>query len=164
MDSWPPVPAYVRLFASSSQWAPPPPPPPVVEGEYDMFGVRYSTEPVVATLQSCGVQQLTDGVSAREDLRKLLRSLLVHYADLVQGIVNGEHGQTEARLSAIETIFLNMHFIINSHRPQQAVETVAAMLRLEIERQRRLAAELEAACDAAEALLDREPAAKKAKE
>jgi hypothetical protein len=136
----------------------------VVEGEYDLFGVRYSTEPAVTSLQSCGVQQLTDGVGAREDLRKLIRSLLVHYADLVQGIVGGEHGPTEARLAAIETIFLNMHFIVNSHRPQQAVDTVAAMLRRETERQRGLAAELEAACDAAEALLDRQPAVKRAKE
>jgi mediator of RNA polymerase II transcription subunit 7 len=163
MDSWPPVPAYVRLFAATSQWAPPAPPPPV-EGEYDMFGVRYSTEPAVPTLQSAGVQQLTDGVSARDDLRKLIRSLLVHYTELVQGVVGGEHGLTESRLAAIETIFLNMHFIVNSHRPQQAVDTAAAMVRRETERLRALAAELETACDAAEALLDREPAAKRAKE
>ncbi len=135
----------------------------MIEGEYDMFGVRYNTAPEVPSLQNCGVQQLTDGVSAKEDLRKLVRSVLVHYVELVGGVVAGEKGETEARLTAIETMLLNMHFIVNSHRPQQAVDTVAAMVRVEVERQRRLAGVIEAACDEAEALLEGQPVLKRQK-
>lgn len=169
MDSWPPVPPYVRLFAADSKYAPPQPPP-VIDGAYEMFGMPYNTHPVPATLQASGIQQLTDGVSAVDDLRKLTRSVLLCYTELVQGVVLGEVGATETRLAALETMFLNMHFIVNSHRPQQAVETAEALVRLEIERQLKLAKDIHAACDDAEALLkrrdadnDQEPAMKKQK-
>jgi hypothetical protein len=90
----------------------------VIEGPYEMFGMGYHTDPVPATLQGSGIQVLSDGNNAGEDLQKLIRSLLVAYIELVQGTALGETGLNEARLSAIETMLLNMHFIVNSYRPQ----------------------------------------------
>jgi hypothetical protein len=126
---------------------------PVIDGSYEVFGMPYNTHPVAATLEGSGIQHLTDGVSAKDDLKKLTRSLLVSYTEMVQGVVLGEKGQTEERLAALEAIFLNMHFIVNSHRPQQAAETTEALVRLEIDRQLNLAKEIHSACDEAEALL-----------
>jgi hypothetical protein len=53
MDSWPPIPPYVKLFAEDSEYLPPPPPKPV-EGEYLMFGQHYNTVQKNPTLTEMG--------------------------------------------------------------------------------------------------------------
>ncbi len=128
-----------------------------------MFGMPYHTRPEAPTLEGSGLVRLSDGESAAADLRKLVRSALVQYMELVQGVVQGEVGRTEERLAALETMLLNMHFIVNSYRPRQALDTTAALVRLEIDRQKKLTREIHDACDEAEALLDRQPPAKKQK-
>jgi hypothetical protein len=84
-------------------------------------------------------------------LQKLTKSVLVTYIELVKGIVQGEN--QEARLNAIETIFMNMHYLINIHRPQQATDTVVNLMKGELERKKRLIGEIETACEEAEAEL-----------
>ena len=117
-----------------------------------MFGLPYATQRSEPTLEEAGVPRLSDGRGGGHDLRKLARSALVTYVEMVKGMEQGEN--QEARLGALEVMFVNMHFLCNQHRPQQATDSIKRIMRQEIERQKELTAELAAACDAAEALLD----------
>ena len=104
--------------------------------------------------------QLTDG-DCNGDLQKLARSVLVTYLEMVKGAAQGEN--QEARLGAIEVMYVNMHFLVNQHRPQQAHDMVLNMMREELKRRDELLGQIETACQEAERILDGEPANKKTK-
>ena len=158
MDSWPSVPPFYRLYGpeqpatvNGRRYEAPAPPPPL-EGSYRMFGLPYSTQPAEPTLAEAGVPTLSDGEGGGKDLQKIVRSVLVTYVEMVRGMEQGEN--QEARLGALEVMFVNMHFLCNRHRPQQATDSIKRIMRQEIERQKQLTAEMAAACDAAETLLE----------
>ena len=153
MESFPPVPPYFSFFNDNSSFIPPDPPKPI-EGEYEMFGARYTTKTEELSLEQTGLRQLCDedGSNSASDLKRLSKMALLHFSDLIRGMVQGEN--QDERIAALETIFVNMHFIANRHRPQQAIDSVCAMLRQEIERQKRLAEEIDAACEEAEKVLE----------
>jgi hypothetical protein len=117
-----------------------------------MFGAQYSNQLPQPSLAEDGVQQLFRDDHVVEDFKSLNRALLVHYLDLVRGMRLGEN--QEARLAAMETILVNMHFIINSKRPEQARQMVSSIAHTTVLRQQRLCEELDIACDEAEALLE----------
>lgn len=158
MDSWPPPPPYYKLYAEGGaeiegvQYSAPPAPPPVIEGAYLMFGMPYNTDNAMPTLAESGMTVLSDGGSCGADLQKLTRSALVTYMEMIRGLIHGEN--QEARLAAIEVMFVNMHYLVNLHRPQQAHDAVKQLMRQEIDRLKQLTQDLRQATDAAEALLN----------
>lgn len=165
MDSWPPPPPFFKLFAEESEFIPPAPPRPI-EGQYEMFGASYSTKFVSPSLEESGVQRLTtsDGADAVSDLRKQMRTALCLYVDLVLGMSQGE--PQDERLAVLEKVFLNMHFIVNSHRPQQAMDAFLAMMKQGVAERKRMSKEIDDACKEAELVLEtfeNEPDVKKIK-
>lgn len=174
IQSWPPVPAYVRLFRQEEEgdaeekgekkeekkrpprYAEPPPPRPLGEEEaYSVFAIPCQLKAPLPTLEGSGIPDLGSS------LQTLVRSVLVTYLELVRGTVQGQN--QDPRLDAIRTMLINMQFLVNQHRPQQAYDTVKNIMRAELERKRALIAELDAACDQAEQLLDHEGPQKRSK-
>lgn len=153
MDAWPPPPPFWKLHAADSTHAPPAPPrvPDGAEEALLMYGARYSTSLSLPTLRDAGMPQLFDASTSVADFRRLNESLLVHYVDLVRGMRRGDN--QDARLEAMEKVFVNMHFLINSRRPAQAEAALAATISAQVARQREWTRQLEEACDEAEALL-----------
>jgi hypothetical protein len=158
MDSWPPPPPYYKLYAEGGaeiegvHYPTPPAPPPVIQGDYRMFGMPYNTDCKMPTLAESGMIVLSDGGSCGANLQKLTRSALVTYMEMIRGLTQGEN--QEARLAAIEVMLVNMHYLVNLHRPQQAQDAVKQMMRQEIDRLKQLTQDLKQATDAAEALLN----------
>lgn len=154
MDAWPPVPPFYKLYGDDGSHAPPEPPPLPSEDDkaITMFGAHYTVGLTIPSLMEAGVRQLFGETNPVADFKRLNESVMVHYLDLVRGMRQGEN--QDDRVAAIETILFNMHSMINSRRPSQAREEIAARARELAQEQRRLAAALRDACDEGERLLD----------
>ncbi|KAI7881357.1 MED7-domain-containing protein [Lichtheimia hyalospora FSU 10163] len=76
-----------------------------------------------------------------EKLKKLNRSLMTQYLQLLQTLVENpqEYGQ---KIENISTIFINMHHILNEYRPHQARETLRLLMENQISKKKEMAAEL----------------------
>lgn len=155
MDSWPAPPSYWTLWESCSEYSPPTNPPTIpfeAEQSVTMFGAPYETRLSLPTLESSGMEQLFEGEGDAKEFRRLNDSLLLHYMDMLRGMRMGEN--QDERLRAMEKIFTNMHYLINTRRPQQARLMVRDLVRQNVKRQEELIASLEEACDEAERLLE----------
>jgi hypothetical protein len=153
--AWPPVPVYSKLFEEESQFAPPEPPAPPAGDTFTAFGNESSTRLLFPTLAENGVQVLYDAnASASSELKRLNKSALVQYCEIVEGLISEGDAKLDDRLSSLETMLINMHYLVNTHRPQQASDALVSMLRETIKRNRDLSEGLKAACDDAERVLE----------
>lgn len=124
-SSFPPPPAYVELFRDGADTQRPPPPPPI-SGHYMLFGQPLTTEMTFnANLSEQGCTQLfsvderTGEPDMKEELRKLNRSLVFCYYEFLQMLVHRADGCDE-KLKDLESIQINIHYLLNSYRPRQA--------------------------------------------
>lgn len=69
-------------------------------------------------------------------LKRIMRSLLLNFLDLV-GIMSEDPQQGDAKISDLETLFLNAHQLVNEYRPHQARETLILQMEEQIERKRK---------------------------
>lgn len=69
-------------------------------------------------------------------LKRIMRSILLNFLDLV-GILSEDPQQSDAKISDLETLFLNAHQLVNEYRPHQARETLILQMEEQIERKRK---------------------------
>mmetsp|Transcript_49493 Transcript_49493/g.82295 ORF Transcript_49493/g.82295 Transcript_49493/m.82295 type:complete len:188 (+) Transcript_49493:35-598(+) len=145
VSAFPPPPAYFRLYEEDGPPSPkrrklPPPPELPPPGNYTMFGETYTTEDKLPSLADDGRQQLYSNApdaDMKQELRKLVRSLLLHSLRLVDVLV--EHpSQFRTKVQDIELLLVNVHHLLNSFRPHQARELVIDVLRAQINRKKEL--------------------------
>ncbi|KAI8141613.1 mediator complex, subunit Med7 [Fennellomyces sp. T-0311] len=137
-----------------------PPPPPT--DSYTIFDQRWQVHEQLQPLSELGVKQLfpsgpigNDYAKRRDhlfltvailkdriqELKKLNRTLIVQFLDLLDVLVN-DPDQYGERIENISTIFINMHHILNEYRPHQARETLRLLMENQIAKKKRMAAEL----------------------
>ena len=82
---------YINLFSEENLRrgrAPRPPPPPSVSESYSMFGVPYSNEEMIRSLESQNIKRLIPiHYDRRKELKKLNHSLFVNFLDLIDLLI-----------------------------------------------------------------------------
>ncbi|KAI8641024.1 mediator complex, subunit Med7 [Parasitella parasitica] len=120
-----------------------PPLPPT--DEYSVFDQKWQINDRLPTLAELGVKQIYPGDSLDrvQELKKLNRSLIAQYLDLLDVLETNPTGYGK-HIENISTIFLNMHHILNAYRPHQARETLRLLMEHQLARKRQQTAELRA--------------------
>lgn len=130
-----------------------PPAPP--NEDYTIFGQRI---PIVDRLQSlaeAGIERLpAEGSDRVVELKKLSRSLLVKFLDIVQ-TMGVDPEQFPGKLQDVRLLLLNIHNLVNEYRPQQTRELLIGMMRDQLAQGQAEIATLEKHCDETEQLIER---------
>lgn len=159
------------------------PPPPPIQGHMVIFGEECNTEEEILRvcffrlagesnaevvffqpLPSQGITQLYSSTAdPRQELKRLTRSLVAAFLDLVEILVRcPEAPERQEKLDHLRLLFINTHHLINEYRPHQARETLHLMMQVQ-KRERvaiadRFHQHFEAAHNSLKACLDSLPA------
>ncbi|CAO0789204.1 unnamed protein product [Mucor circinelloides] len=120
-----------------------PPLPPT--DDYTVFDQKWQINDRLPTLQELGVKQIypEDSIDRVQELKKLNRSLIVQYLDLLD-VLEKNPSEYGKHIENISTILLNMHHILNAYRPHQARETLRLLMEHQLTKKRQQTAELKA--------------------
>ncbi|KAK6354821.1 Mediator of RNA polymerase II transcription subunit 7 [Orbilia brochopaga] len=142
---------------ASSQQLPPElvcliPPKPPTEGQYRSFGDAWNIPDRLPTLKELNIPQLfpepsdeSYNVDRAQELRRLCKSLLLNYLELV-GIMGMAPEEFEEKVYHLRIHLINIHQLINEYRPHQARETLISMMEEQLERSRQETEENRKAC------------------
>ncbi|KAK6538867.1 Mediator of RNA polymerase II transcription subunit 7 [Orbilia ellipsospora] len=143
--------------ASSQQQLPPElvcliPPKPPTEGQYRSFGDTWNIPDRLPTLKELNIPQLfpepsgeSYNVDRAQELRRLCKSLLLNYLELV-GIMGMSPEEFEEKVYHLRIHLINIHQLINEYRPHQARETLIAMMEEQLEKSKQETEENRKAC------------------
>ncbi|KAJ6261337.1 Mediator of RNA polymerase II transcription subunit [Drechslerella dactyloides] len=128
------------------------PPKPPTEGQYRSFGDTWNIPDRLPTLNELNIPQLfpepsdeSYNVDRAQELRRLCKSLLLNYLELV-GIMGMAPEEFEEKVYHLRIHLINIHQLINEYRPHQARETLISMMEEQLERSRQETAENRKAC------------------
>jgi mediator of RNA polymerase II transcription subunit 7 len=137
-----------------------PPSAPCPDESYAMFGRMYATTDRLPSLQECGRVRLYDdspNVRASSELRRLnklllslFRTLLVTLSTPTPASPHGSPPQHAVLVANIENVFINMHHLLNTLRPAQAVRDLRLLLEHQTEGRRAAARKLKEAMHVAD--------------
>ncbi|PIO62463.1 MED7 protein [Teladorsagia circumcincta] len=117
--------SLVRGFVSGAVLPPPP-----VQSVFTVFGEEYRLEDdIIRSLASQNIKQLyPTKYDWKTEMKKLNRSVVVAFLDLLDILVRcPDHPERNEKINDIQTIFINMHHLINEYRPLQARDTLRMM-------------------------------------
>lgn len=117
------------------------PPPMPKSSKYRAFGSVWQVKDELPDLETLGLTQLykkaneydTNNYQYKiQELRKLLKSLLLNYLELV-GILGINPALYEKKVENIRTILVNIHHLLNEYRPHQSRESLIMLLEEQVE-------------------------------
>lgn len=117
------------------------PPPMPKSSKYRAFGSVWQVKDELPDLETLGLTQLykkanqydTNNYQYKlQELRKLLKSLLLNYLELV-GILGINPELYEKKVENIRTILVNIHHLLNEYRPHQSRESLIMLLEEQVE-------------------------------
>ena len=130
------------------------PPPMPKNQQYRAFGSIWQVKDQLPDLESMGLTQLykksTENESTNyqykiQELRKLLKSLLLNYLELI-GVLSINPDMYERKVENIRTILVNIHHLLNEYRPHQSRESLIMLLEEQLEYKRGEIREIEQVC------------------
>ncbi|KAJ3288622.1 Mediator of RNA polymerase II transcription subunit 7 [Borealophlyctis nickersoniae] len=129
-------------------------PPPPIEGDYIMFGGKYETGYMTASLKESGVLQLfPEGrIDTAAELHKLNHSLILNFLELIETLAVRPE-QFQHKSADIRAIVNNMHYLLNEYRPHMARDTLRLLMAHQIERRKKTAENIERCCQELESAL-----------
>ncbi|SJM84992.1 related to Mediator of RNA polymerase II transcription subunit 7 [Zygosaccharomyces bailii] len=129
-------------------------PPPMPKHQYRAFGSIWQVKDRLPDLEASGLTQLykkpdddtsTDYQYKIQQLRRLLKSLLLNYLELV-GILSVNPDLYPAKVEHIGTILVNIHHLLNEYRPHQSRESLIMLLEGQVEYKKREIQQIEQVC------------------
>lgn len=130
------------------------PPPMPKNQQYRAFGSIWQVKDQLPDLETMGLTQLykksTESESTNyqykvQELRKLLKSLLLNYLELV-GVLSINPDVYERKVEDIRTILVNIHHLLNEYRPHQSRESLIMLLEEQLEYKRGEIREIDQVC------------------
>lgn len=133
------------------------PPPMPADAQYRAFGSVWQVKDRLPDLESMGLTQLynkqdpTTGTSTTnyqykiQELKKLLKSLLLNYLELV-GVLSINPEIYQQKVEDIRTILVNTHHLLNEYRPHQSRESLIMLLEGQVEYKKREIQEINQIC------------------
>jgi len=152
---FPPPPEFYKLYKNKDDDAAPPLPPllPEQEETYETFGATHADpskllapellvdDPDFPFQKLYTIVPHDDGgrgnerkrlINAKTEIQKLNRETLDRFAALANDLQNAP-SRTNERIEEIALLYNNLHHLLNTIRPLQARETVAFILKRQIE-------------------------------
>ncbi|KAK6512277.1 Mediator of RNA polymerase II transcription subunit 7 [Arthrobotrys musiformis] len=127
-----------------------PPKPPT--DKYQSFGQIWTLPERHPTLQELNIPQLfpepnneSYNVDRAQELRRLSKSLLLNYLELV-GIMGISPEEYAEKVYHLRIHLINIHELINNYRPHQARETLISMMEEQLEKSRQETEDNKKAC------------------
>ncbi|CAN6600485.1 mediator of RNA polymerase II transcription subunit 7 [Trichomonascus vanleenenianus] len=115
------------------------PPEVPVDKPYRSFGNVWQTEDKLQSLKDVNIKQLYGSLANPGDrireLKKLLKSLLVNYLELV-GIMSINPEQFPGKVEDMRVILINIHHLLNEYRPHQSRENLILLMEEEMRKKR----------------------------
>ncbi|KEQ74284.1 MED7-domain-containing protein, partial [Aureobasidium namibiae CBS 147.97] len=103
------------------------PPEPPADGKYKSFGAQHDLAQPAQSLSQAGIQELYPTDVAHLDptphLQTLTRAVLLNFLELV-GTLSVNPTQGPEKVEHLQTLFYNLHDLINRYRPHQARESL----------------------------------------
>ncbi|THZ24013.1 mediator of RNA polymerase II transcription subunit 7 [Aureobasidium pullulans] len=103
------------------------PPEPPADGRYKSFGAQHDLAQPAQSLAQAGIQELFPADAAHLDptphLQTLTRAVLLNFLELV-GTLSVNPTQGPEKVEHLQTLFYNLHDLINRYRPHQARESL----------------------------------------
>lgn len=130
------------------------PPPMPSNQQYRAFGSVWQVKDQLPDLEVMGITQLYKKSEDEEannyqnkiqELRKLLKSLLLNYLELV-GIISINPELFEQKVENIRTILVNIHHLLNEYRPHQSRESLIMLLEEQLEYKKSEIKKIEEVC------------------
>lgn len=108
---------------------------------YRMFGNIWDPKQSdLQSLEQAGIKQLYSPLTSSSDrmyeLKKLLKSLLANYLELV-GIMSIAPEKFPAKTEDLRVILINMHHLLNEYRPHQSRESLVLLMEEQIASKRK---------------------------
>ncbi|KEQ94173.1 hypothetical protein AUEXF2481DRAFT_6226 [Aureobasidium subglaciale EXF-2481] len=103
------------------------PPEPPTDGRYKSFGAQYDLAQPAQSLAQAGIQELYPADVVHLDptphLQTLTRAVLMNFLEMV-GTLSVNPTQGPEKVEHLQTLFFNIHDLINRYRPHQARESL----------------------------------------
>ncbi|KAI4717838.1 mediator of RNA polymerase II transcription subunit 7 [Aureobasidium sp. EXF-10727] len=103
------------------------PPEPPADGRYKSFGAQHDLAQPAQSLAQAGIQELYPADVVHLDptphLQTLTRAVLLNFLELV-GTLSVNPTQGPEKVEHLQTLFYNLHDLINRYRPHQARESL----------------------------------------
>lgn len=147
------------------------PPPMPSTHQYRAFGSIWQVKDELPDLETLGITRLYkksdteqteegDGTGAptsyhykTQELRKLLKSLLLNYLELV-GVLSINPELYEPKMENIRTILTNIHHLLNEYRPHQSRESLIMLLEEQLEHKKTEIQQIYDVCNQVQQKLD----------
>lgn len=138
------------------------PPPMPANDHYRAFGNVWQVKDSLPDLESMGLIQLYTSPKDFEggtyqykiqELRRLLKSLLLNYLELV-GILSYNPQLYENKVEHIRVILVNIHHLLNAYRPHQSRESLIMLLEGQLEYKQNEIRNIESVCASVQSRLD----------
>ncbi|KAG0670213.1 Mediator of RNA polymerase II transcription subunit 7 [Maudiozyma exigua] len=147
------------------------PPPMPSTHQYRAFGSIWQVKDELPDLETLGITRLykkSDTEQAEEgdgtnvptsyhyktqELRKLLKSLLLNYLELV-GVLSINPELYEPKMENIRTILTNIHHLLNEYRPHQSRESLIMLLEEQLEHKKTEIQQIYDVCNQVQQKLD----------
>lgn len=131
-------------------------PPPMPKEQYRAFGSIWQVRDRLPDLEASGLTQLykksdenkdggTDYQYKIQELRRLLKSLLLNYLELV-GMLSVNPELFPSKVDHIRIILVNIHHLLNEYRPHQSRESLIMLLEEQLEFKKREIQHIEQTC------------------
>lgn len=131
--------------------------------QYRAFGSVWQVKDELPDLEVLGIKRLykksgDDGEATSyqyktQELRKLLKSLLLNYLELV-GVLSVNPELYEPKMENIRTILTNIHHLLNEYRPHQSRESLIMLLEEQLEHKKSEIQHIQEVCRQVQSRLD----------
>ncbi|KAI1338907.1 mediator complex, subunit Med7 [Xylariaceae sp. FL0016] len=139
------------------------PPPEPENGEWRVFGDRYTLVDELPRLEGTEIQRLFPQPEERDQdgkhfdrviiLKRLAKSLLLNFLELTGVLANSPQHASD-KITNIRDLFINFHHLINEYRPHQARESLISMMQAQLDKTRAETNAIRDAKDKAERILE----------
>lgn len=114
------------------------PPEPPADGKYSSFGQTIDLHAPPASLESAGIEQLYPAhsdvhLNPQPQLISLMRSAVTTFIS-IPGTLSQNPELYEEGVADLQTIFYNIHDLINQYRPHQARESLLLLMEERVEK------------------------------
>jgi len=117
------------------------PPEPPADGRFKSFGVQYDLNEPTQSLSAAGIQQLYPDPPKDTEIQPdptphmltITRSILLNFLELV-GVLSVNPTQYGDKIEHLQTLFYNVHDMINQYRPHQARESLILMMEEQVDK------------------------------
>ncbi|CAD5224833.1 unnamed protein product [Bursaphelenchus okinawaensis] len=132
VSPYPTPPEYSLNYTNDNIRAGNIPKPPPVPSKFKIFNEEYTLDgPMMPALQDLEITKYYNSKEPwKSELKKLNFSVVAAFLDLLDILIkNPQHADRKEKIETIRTLFINMHHLINEHRPVQARETLVEMMK-----------------------------------